>query len=84
MALFRAALRQWGLSGRLSSSPAYESLKAAMRGLRHGPGVRPHGRADLLIGFGADFLETWLSPVEYAQKFKAMHALRNGKGFFSR
>ena len=35
--------------------------------------------ADVLIGFGADFLETWLSPVEYARKFKSMHALRDGR-----
>jgi molybdopterin-containing oxidoreductase family iron-sulfur binding subunit len=40
-------------------------------------------RADVLVGFGADFLETWLSPVEYARKFKAMHLLSNGrKGVF--
>jgi molybdopterin-containing oxidoreductase family iron-sulfur binding subunit len=35
--------------------------------------------ADLIIGFGADFLETWLSPVEYARKFKEMHGYREGK-----
>ena len=41
-------------------------------------------KADVLVSFGADFLETWLSPVEYARKFKEMHALRNGeKGFFA-
>ena len=28
--------------------------------------------ADILVSFGADFLETWLSPVEYAWKFKLM------------
>jgi anaerobic selenocysteine-containing dehydrogenase len=40
-------------------------------------------RADFLLGFGADFLETWLSPVEYARKFKAMHGYRDGnKGMF--
>jgi molybdopterin-containing oxidoreductase family iron-sulfur binding subunit len=36
-------------------------------------------KADLLVGFGADFLETWLSPVEYARKFKAMHAMAQGR-----
>jgi molybdopterin-containing oxidoreductase family iron-sulfur binding subunit len=35
--------------------------------------------ADVLLSFGADFLETWLSPVEYARKFKAMHAMKAGK-----
>lgn len=40
-------------------------------------------RADFILGFGADFIETWLSPVEYIRKFKAMHALKNGtKGLF--
>ncbi len=40
-------------------------------------------RADVILGFGADFIETWLSPVEYIRKFKAMHALKNGtKGVF--
>ena len=40
-------------------------------------------RADVLVSFGADFLETWLSPVEYARKFKTMHAINDGrKGFF--
>ncbi len=37
----------------------------------------------MLLAFGAEFLETWLSPVEYAWKFKAMHAARGPeKGFF--
>ena len=40
-------------------------------------------QADVLLAFGAEFLETWLSPVEYAWKFKAMHAARGPeKGFF--
>jgi len=64
---------------------AYEALKFAHRQLFGSPGlpVLHMDRADVLIGFGADFLETWLSPVEYARKFKAMHLLSNGrKGVF--
>ncbi len=64
---------------------AYEALKFAHRQLFGSPGLPAlhMDRADLLIGFGADFLETWLSPVEYARKFKAMHLLSNGrKGVF--
>ena len=39
--------------------------------------------ADLLVGFGADFCETWLSPVEYARQFKTMHAWQGtAKGRF--
>ena len=64
---------------------AYESLKYACQqlfGRAILPGLRMD-RADLLLGFGADFLETWLSPVEYARKFKSMHLLSNGsKGMF--
>jgi len=34
--------------------------------------------ADLLVAFGADFLETWGSPVDYAYQFAQMHAYRKG------
>ncbi|MBI5589374.1 MAG: 4Fe-4S dicluster domain-containing protein [Deltaproteobacteria bacterium] len=82
LALFQEALRQWGADGPVLFEPyAYESLKAANEavfGIAAVPALHMD-RADLLIGFGADFLETWVSPVEYAQKFKAMHALRDGK-----
>ncbi|HSO18569.1 MAG TPA: 4Fe-4S dicluster domain-containing protein [Desulfosarcina sp.] len=63
----------------------YEALKYAYAQLFGRPmlPVLQLDRADVLIGFGADFLETWLSPVEYARKFKAMHALQEGgKGMF--
>ncbi|MFQ5913856.1 MAG: molybdopterin-dependent oxidoreductase, partial [Nitrospinota bacterium] len=35
-------------------------------------------RAELLLSFGADFLETWLSPVEYARQFASMRTYRQG------
>jgi anaerobic selenocysteine-containing dehydrogenase/Fe-S-cluster-containing dehydrogenase component len=35
--------------------------------------------ADYLIAFGADFLETWGSPVDYAWQFAQMHSYRNGR-----
>ena len=39
--------------------------------------------ADLLVSFGADFLETWISPVRFAADFAAMHAADHGeKGRF--
>jgi molybdopterin-containing oxidoreductase family iron-sulfur binding subunit len=59
---------------------AFESLKhahAQVFGQPVLPGYHME-QCDLLIGFGADFLETWLSPVAYAHKFKAMHALTRG------
>ncbi len=39
--------------------------------------------ARLLISFGADFLETWLSPVKFAADFARMHGVDHGdKGKF--
>jgi anaerobic selenocysteine-containing dehydrogenase/Fe-S-cluster-containing dehydrogenase component len=35
--------------------------------------------ADFLISFGADFLETWGSPVDYSWQFAQMHSYRNGR-----
>jgi len=64
---------------------AYESLKEANRlafGIDGLMGYRLE-EADLLLGFGADFLDTWLSPVDFARRFKQMHAYDGrGKGLF--
>ncbi|GBC59793.1 hypothetical protein DENIS_0734 [Desulfonema ishimotonii] len=64
---------------------AYESLKTANKLTFGVDGLCAYHiqDADLLLCFGADFLETWLSPVEYARKFKEMHGYRDGrKGLF--
>jgi molybdopterin-containing oxidoreductase family iron-sulfur binding subunit len=70
---------------RLNSPPqlvyepfAYEALKTANLKAFGVDGLASYrlDQADLLVSFGADFLETWLSPVEYAWKFDAMHGLR--------
>jgi molybdopterin-containing oxidoreductase family iron-sulfur binding subunit len=34
--------------------------------------------ADRIVSLGADFLDTWLSPVEYARRFKQGHAITDG------
>src|SRR5690606_2815895 len=36
-------------------------------------------QADVLVSFGADFLETWGSPVDYAWQFAQMHSVRDGR-----
>jgi len=80
--LFTDALAQWNSSGPVVCEPfAYESLKFAHQQLFGLPILPAYNmeRADFILGFGADFLETWLSPVEYAGKFKAMHALKDGR-----
>jgi molybdopterin-containing oxidoreductase family iron-sulfur binding subunit len=84
--LFSESLAQWGAKGPLVFETfAYESLQAANElvfGVKGLPSYRVD-QAEVLVSFGADFLETWLSPVEYARMFKAMHALNNGsKGKF--
>ncbi|MFZ1983933.1 MAG: molybdopterin-dependent oxidoreductase [Desulfatitalea sp.] len=86
LSLFEAVLfAHRGQEPRIFEPLAYEGLKFAhtqVFGTPMLPGYRLE-QADLIVGFGADFLETWLSPVEYSRKFKAMHALENQqKGFF--
>jgi len=60
---------------------AYESLKTANEKVLGVAGLPSYriDHADMLLSFGTDFLETWLSPVEYAGQFKAMHAYQKGR-----
>jgi molybdopterin-containing oxidoreductase family iron-sulfur binding subunit len=80
------ALAAWNAPAPLAFETfGYESLKTANHlafGVEGLVGYRLE-QADLLLGFGADFLDTWLSPVEFARRFKRMHAF-NGreKGLF--
>jgi anaerobic selenocysteine-containing dehydrogenase/Fe-S-cluster-containing dehydrogenase component len=58
---------------------AYEPLRKANQlvfGVNGIPSYRMD-RADFLVSFGAGFLETWLSNVEYTRQFAAFHELRN-------
>jgi molybdopterin-containing oxidoreductase family iron-sulfur binding subunit len=75
--LFETSLKEWKSEAPIQYEPfSYDSLRAAHRAL-FGNTVLPAYKmdeADIILGFGADFLETWLSPVEYAGKFKAMHS----------
>jgi molybdopterin-containing oxidoreductase family iron-sulfur binding subunit len=82
LALFADALTRWSAEGPLVFEPfAYESLKSANEKVfgRNELASYRMEEADVLVSFGADFLETWLSPVEYAAKFKTMHALKEGQ-----
>ncbi len=63
---------------------AHESLREANR-RTFGEAAIPafdFARARFLVSFGADFLETWLSPVGHARGFAAMRARRDGSGQF--
>ncbi len=85
-ALFTDALSQWNAAPpRVFEPLAYESTKTAHKMIHGIDGLPSYhlDRADAVVSLGADFLETWLSPVEYARKFKAMHAYAGGaKGRF--
>jgi molybdopterin-containing oxidoreductase family iron-sulfur binding subunit len=86
LGIFRDSLKRWESDNLLLFEPyAYESLKTANEKIFGVEGLVSYRlqEADFLLSLGADFLETWISPVEYAQKFKQMHALKNGeKGLF--
>ncbi|NIR14365.1 MAG: hypothetical protein GWN86_10630, partial [Desulfobacterales bacterium] len=72
-------MKNWDSQGPVIFEPfGYEALKEAnyqVFGLDGLPSYKID-EADFLVSFGADFLETWLSPVEYARQFKDMHKLR--------
>jgi len=81
MNLFAATLKNLNSRPALVFEPyAYESLKTANDKVFGVDGLASYhmDQADILVSFGADFLETWLSPVEYAWKFKTMHAFKDG------
>ncbi|MFH2132980.1 MAG: 4Fe-4S dicluster domain-containing protein [bacterium] len=80
--LFSIGLSEWNAGPPVLYEPfAQDSMKAAHQALlsRNQLPTFQLEKSDFILGFGADFLETWLSPVEYAGKFKAMHGITNGK-----
>jgi len=54
----------------------YEYIKAVNGGVV--PSYRID-QSDFLISFAADFLETWVSPVEFARQFSVMREVKNRK-----
>src|SRR5206468_2911946 len=59
----------------------YEALRAANRITFGRDGIPYYAfeDAEVLLSFGADFLETWLSNVNYARTFARMHTFRDGR-----
>ena len=60
---------------------AYEPLRAANRAVFGRDGLPQHdfARADLVVSFGADFLETWLSTVGHARDLAEARRPGNGR-----
>ena len=74
-------LKAVGGRGRLAYEAfAHEDLRAANRAV-FGVDAIPHHAfedAKTILSLGADFLETWISPTEYASAVRRVHELRDG------
>jgi anaerobic selenocysteine-containing dehydrogenase/Fe-S-cluster-containing dehydrogenase component len=59
----------------------YEAIRAANRATFGRDAVPYHAfeDAEVVLSFGADFLETWVSNVRHARGFARMHTFRDGK-----
>jgi anaerobic selenocysteine-containing dehydrogenase/Fe-S-cluster-containing dehydrogenase component len=81
-ALLDAWTRALGTRPRLTVEPfGYEAHRAANR-ITFGRDAIPYYAfedAQVVVSFGADFLETWLSNVNYARTFARMHTFRDGR-----
>ncbi|MCC6445726.1 MAG: 4Fe-4S dicluster domain-containing protein [Armatimonadetes bacterium] len=76
-ALMRVWLGAFGSSRLLMYEPInYETVKAVSGGVVPTYHIE---RSDYLISCGADFLETWISPVEYAARFAEMRQVQGGR-----
>ncbi|CAN5654582.1 TAT-variant-translocated molybdopterin oxidoreductase [soil metagenome] len=60
---------------------AYEPLRAASRMIYGIDAVPVHdfAKAEVVITFGADFMETWLSPIDYSHGHVQAHAYSQGR-----
>lgn len=79
-------LSEMGAKDHLLYEPlSYEPLRRANRLVFKFNGL-PHyriDRSDFLISFGAGFLETWISNLEFSRQFATFHSLKkNGKNPF--
>jgi len=71
-----------GARPRVTLEPfGYEWMRAANRAVFGRDGIPYHAveDADVLLSFGADFLETWISTVEHARGLARMHGFRHGR-----
>ena len=79
-------IRQWMSALHSERTVVYEpfshaAIKEANR-ITFGRAEVPHysnAEADYLVSFGADFLETWLSPVSFSRGFAAMRSYPEGR-----
>ncbi|MBI2156310.1 MAG: 4Fe-4S dicluster domain-containing protein [Candidatus Rokubacteria bacterium] len=81
-ALLDTWARALGARPRVTLEPfGYEAIRAANRAT-FGRDAIPYYAfedAEVVLSFGADFMETWLSTVGYTRAFARMHAFRDGR-----
>src|SRR5437667_2367510 len=60
---------------------AYEAIRAANKITFNRDAIPYYAfeDAEVVLSFGADFIETWLSNVNYARTFARMHSFRDGR-----
>jgi anaerobic selenocysteine-containing dehydrogenase/Fe-S-cluster-containing dehydrogenase component len=71
-----------GARPRLTFEPfGYEAMRAANRAVFNRDAIPYYAfeDAEVVLSFGADFVETWLSNVGYAHGFMRMHGFREGR-----
>ena len=71
-----------GARPRVTLEPfAYESIRAANKITFNRDAIPFYAfeDAEVVLSFGADFIETWLSNVNYARTFARMHSFRDGR-----
>ena len=71
-----------GARPRVTLEPfGYEAMRAANRQVFGRDAIPSYAfeDAEVILSFGADFMETWLSNVAHARGFGAMHAFRQGR-----
>jgi anaerobic selenocysteine-containing dehydrogenase/Fe-S-cluster-containing dehydrogenase component len=75
-------LRAFGSTRRLRYEPfAYEAIKAANNLMFGLDAIPTHDvqSSEIIVSFGSDFLDTWISPVMYAREFAAMRTYQDGR-----
>src|SRR5687767_11915946 len=71
-----------GARPRVTLEPfGYEAIRAANRATFGRDAVPSYvfAEANVILNFGADFLETWINNVHYPRDFARMHAFREGR-----
>ena len=71
-----------GARSRVTLEPfAYEAIRAANKQTFNRDAIPYYAfeDAEVVLSFGADFIETWLSNVNYARGFARMHSFRDGR-----